>query len=149
MDSLLAPECIAMNVDAPAKEAVFQEIARMLRGRYKLRESEVITRLSRREQRSSTALGWGVALPHAHVVGLGRPVAAFVRPVTPVSFGAPDGQPVRNVLALLVPKPATAIHFDLLKQFQRLCTHPAFRESLEGCNDAAGVWRLFERHMVK
>ena len=65
------------------------------------------------------------------------------------SFGAPDGQPIRNVLALLVPKPATAIHFSLLKQIQRLCTHSAFRQSLDDCHDAGSVWRLFERHMVK
>lgn len=149
MESLLGPECISMNVAVAAKEQVFNEIARLVHGRYKLRQSEVVTRLWRREQRGSTALGWGVALPHAHIVGLGRPVAAFVRLQQPVAFGAPDGQPVRDVLALLVPKPATAIHFDLLKQYQRLCTSPAFRQGLDDCRDAGSVWRLFESHMVK
>lgn len=149
MDSLLAPECIAMNVAAPTREAVFDEIARLVRRRYRLPESEVVTRLWRRERRGSTALGWGMALPHAHVLGLGRPAAVFVRPATPVVFDAPDGQAVRNVFALLVPKPATAIHFELLRYFQRLCAQPSFRQRLDECGDASHVWRLFEQHMVK
>lgn len=52
MDSLLAPECIAMNVAAPTREAVFDEIARLVRRRYKLpeRRGSLRTRSSFRQR---------------------------------------------------------------------------------------------------
>ena len=143
MDSLLAPECIQLGVALSSKEQAFHEIARLAQARHKLQASEVVSRLWRRERRQSTALGWGLALPHAHVLGLGRPVAVFLRARDPLPFDAPDGFPVRHILALLVPKPATTVHFDLLTRCRDLCTSQTFRRSLDDFQDVATIWRLW------
>lgn len=144
--ALLAPECIRLDAAVPGREQVLQEVGRLLQDHYGVPHGKVASSLWKRERRRSTAVGYGVALPHAELSGLGRPVAAFVRTREPVAFDAPDRQPVRDLLALLVPRPATAIHFDLLSHYRRLLSDPAFRGQLAACADEAQVWRLFERH---
>lgn len=146
MKNLLAPACIAVDAPVAGREQALHELARLLADGYGLRHADVASRLWRREHRQSTGLGYGVALPHADVAGLSRPVAAFLRVRHPIAFDAPDRQPVRDLLALLVPRPATAGHFELLSHYRRLMAQTTFRERLEACSDEAGLWRLFEQH---
>ncbi|HYF42108.1 MAG TPA: PTS sugar transporter subunit IIA [Ramlibacter sp.] len=146
MKTLLAPECIAMDVAPASVEQCLDEAARLFHESHGLRRSDVAQRLWRRERRQSTALGYGIALPHADVHSLTRPVAAFMRVRHPLAFQAPDRQTVRDVFVLLVPRPATAGHFELLSHYRRLLTQEGFRQRLAACGDEAAVWRLFEQH---
>ena len=86
-------------------EQLFARIGWMVHARSGPTPSEIASHLMKREQRGSTALGHGIALPHAHVTGLRRPVAAFVRTRAPISMITPDARPVSEVFALVVPKP--------------------------------------------
>ena len=60
--------------------------------------------LSARERLGSTALGRGVALPHARLAGSFPPLALLARLRRPVDFEARDGQPVDLVILVLWPK---------------------------------------------
>lgn len=144
--SLLTLECIALEVQASTSEEVFHEIGRLAAARHGLKPHKVAERLMRRESRRSTGLGYGFALPHADTYSLSRPAAVFLRMRKPVPFAAPDGSPVSNVLALLVPRPATACHHDLLANYTRVLSRPDFRRLLEQCNSVSGIWRLFDEH---
>ncbi len=146
MKNLLAPECIALDLPLGSVEHSMEEAARVFHQGHGLRRSDVVQRLLKRERRQSTGLGYGIALPHADVHGLTRPVAAFLRARQPIPFQAPDRQPVRDLLVLLVPRPATAGHFELLSHYRRLLAQEPFRQRLAGCADGAGVWRLFEQN---
>ncbi len=140
------PECIVLDVPASYSGQALEEVGKLLNARHGLRSSAVVARLVRREKRGSTALGYGVAIPHADVPGLGRPLAAFVRMRDPVPFDAPDRQPVRDLLVLVVPRPAMSVHFDMLTHYRALLSNREFREQLAACEDETSVWRLFERH---
>ncbi len=144
--TLLEPECIRLDAAVPGREQALEEVGRVLEQRHGVPSRMVASSLWKRERRLSTAVGHGVALPHAEVPGLPRPVAVFVRVRNPVAFDAPDRLPVRDVLALLVPRPATAIHFDLLTHYRRLLADEAFRGELARCSSEGQVWRLFEQH---
>lgn len=146
MTSLLTLECIALDVQASTPEEVFEEIGRLVAARHSLKPHKVAERLMRRESRRSTGLGYGLALPHADTYSLSRPVTIFLRMKKAVPFAAPDGSPVSNVLALLVPRPATACHHELLARYTRLLARPDFRRLLDHCTDVSGIWRLFDEH---
>jgi PTS system nitrogen regulatory IIA component len=70
-------------------------------------------------------------------------MAFYVRPAQPIPFDAPDGQPVSDVIVLLVPEWANSTHLLLLADVaQRFCDHQ-FREVLHRCIDARAVSQLF------
>ena len=64
----------------------------------------VLRALLRREESASTALGGGVAIPHARIPGLDAPWTLYLRLADALPFDAPDGKPVRDFLVILVPE---------------------------------------------
>src|SRR5450631_679026 len=96
-------------------------------------------------QTGSTALGAGFAIPHARINGIARPLTLFMRTRLPVAFDAPDGKPVSDLLAIMVPADgAKEDHLQLLALVARLFSDHGFRTQLDSAPDtttAAGVFR--------
>jgi PTS system nitrogen regulatory IIA component len=91
---------------------------------------EVVSRLLGREAILSTAIGGGVAVPHAQVPGLGRlAMAASVHP-DGVAYPALDDEPVRLVFCLLGDTTTTADHLAGLARLARLARSRTVLEEL-------------------
>jgi Kef-type K+ transport system membrane component KefB/mannitol/fructose-specific phosphotransferase system IIA component (Ntr-type) len=72
-----------------------------------------------RETMASTGLGDDVAVPHAVIEGLQRPMIALGVAPLGVDFNAPDGQPAHIVFLLLVPPRAHDQEVRILAQIAR------------------------------
>lgn len=136
---LLSVQDILLDVDAPTPERAFRFIATSIGARHGLREADVVAGLSERELLGSTALGQGVAIPHARLAGLTRAIVAFVRLRPAIAFDAPDGKPVSCLVVLLVPELATDAHLELLAQAASMLTSRALRDQLTACAVAPEV----------
>ncbi|MFO1311101.1 MAG: PTS sugar transporter subunit IIA [Burkholderiales bacterium] len=100
--------------------------------------------LLRREEAGSTALGAGVAVPHARVGGIGAPWVIYLRLADPLPFKAPDGAPVREYLVIFVPERGdTDDHLALLATVATCFSDPAVRSALARASTAEDVRRAF------
>jgi PTS system nitrogen regulatory IIA component len=90
----------------------------------------VLERVTEREALGSTGFGRGVAIPHARIPQLGRPVAAFLRLEAPVAFEAADGMPVDLIFGLLSPEHAGAAHLHALAAISRMMRNDAMHSAL-------------------
>jgi PTS system nitrogen regulatory IIA component len=98
------PHVAALDVDAYRAEDLLREAARRAAA-FCDTDPEVIYRaLSRREEAASTALGGGVAIPHARIDGIGHRVALVLRTRSAIDFRAPDHKPVALFYVILVPR---------------------------------------------
>lgn len=140
---LLTHERIIFSERLDCAQALFERIGRVAESRGTPSAAEIAMRLLKRHLRRSTALGRGVALPHAEVRGLRWPIAVFVRLRHGIDMNAHDGDPVSEVLALLVPRPATAAHAELLAELTGLLVSASFRERLLHCATAKAICSLF------
>ena len=86
----LLPEAVC-TISAESKQVILDRLAKCFAGVYGLDPVLVLERLEEREKLGSTGFGRGVAIPHARIPDLGRPVAVFLRLKTPVAFDAADG----------------------------------------------------------
>jgi Kef-type K+ transport system membrane component KefB/mannitol/fructose-specific phosphotransferase system IIA component (Ntr-type) len=68
-----------------------------------LDSQEMTAAVLRREELMGTALGHGVAVPHARMEEIATPRLAFARATSGIEWNAPDGLPVRLVFLLLTP----------------------------------------------
>lgn len=141
---LLAPQDIVLDVQVDNKAELFAAIALRMESAHGMARDAVAVALRRREQAGSTAMGHGVAIPHARVSELDVIRIAYFRLKSPIPFDAPDGKPVCHVLVLLVPKQATEDHLLLLADASRLFSDPGFRARLHACRHPAQVKRLIE-----
>ena len=141
---LMLPNDILLDLEISSKSELLEEIGRHMERAHGMPHGSVTASLSHRERIESTALGQGVAIPHARVKDLDRIRIAYVRPKAPIPFDAPDGQPVADILILLVPKQAAEEHLTLLAEATQLLSERRFRERLHACKDPLEVMQLFQ-----
>lgn len=115
----LLPEAVA-TVRAESRVDVLDQLAAQFARVYSLDETAVRDGIQQRENLGSTGFGRGVAIPHARLTGLARPVAVFMRLESPVEFDAADGRPVDLVFGLLSPEQAGATHLHALAAISRM-----------------------------
>lgn len=99
----LAAADVILDLGGTSKRAVLQHLAAEAAGRLGRPEAEILGALQARERLGSTALGRGVALPHARLEGDVHPVMLFARLAQPVNYEARDEEPVDLVMLVLWP----------------------------------------------
>jgi Kef-type K+ transport system membrane component KefB/mannitol/fructose-specific phosphotransferase system IIA component (Ntr-type) len=97
-----------------------------------------------RENTASTGLGDEVAVPHAVIAGLSRPVMALGFSEEGIDFNAPDGTPARIVFLLLMPPRAHGQEVRILAAIARAVLDPAARERLLKARSQPEVIALLE-----
>lgn len=139
---ILTPDRIAADLSVSSKSRLLEHLAGLLAdGRGERIERAVLDALVAREHLGSTGLGQGVAIPHGRVAADIAPTAAFVRLQRPIDFGAPGGEPVDLVLALVVPVHFTELHLGLLAQVAEVFSDKAVCARLR---DAANAPQLLQ-----
>ncbi len=146
----MQPEQILLEADLVDRAHALAFIADAIAALHGLEAAPVCRALERREQAASTAFGDGFALPHARVAGLDRPLTVFVRARREIAFDAPDGKPVRDLLAILVPAEGDKQdHLELLALIARLFADPMFRSRLDSAPDAAAAAGHFREGVAR
>ena len=144
LSDYFGPDRVELDAACISRKAALMQLAELaLRGRGEPQAAHVAKLLSEREKLGSTALGDGLALPHARVPGLTEPAVAALRLTEAIPFEAPDGDPVRLLFALLVPEEADATHLDLLAALARPLQRPEFRECLQAASTPAAFCACF------
>ena len=102
---------------------------------------EAYQALMDREKAHSTALGEGVAVPHAVVPALPDTLLLVAIAKEPFEFGLSESHTVDLLFTLLSPRGREAEHIKLLARICRLVRHPGFLEDLRA---ASGESALFQ-----
>jgi PTS system nitrogen regulatory IIA component len=95
-------------------------------------EREMLLRLfMAREASASTAIGRGIALPHARnpvILHVERPMVTLCFLEQPVDFGASDGKPVRVLFSLICPTMRS--HLQVLSRISFALLDAQFKEAV-------------------
>ena len=137
----LMPEAVG-TVAAETKQAILDQLAARFAGVYDLDATLVLERIEEREKLGSTGFGRGVAIPHARMPDLARPVAVFLQLEAPVSFDSADGMPVNLVFGLLSPEQAGAAHLHALAAISRLMRDERMHAALDEAPNAEALYAL-------
>ncbi len=122
-------------IEAPVdREQVLEAAARLLAGRARGHAGALAEALKQRERLASTAIGHGVAIPHARGDGP-QAHGAFLRLARPVDFGARDGVPVDLVFAMTTLDDRPELHLAHLAGVAERLADPEFRERLRAAPD--------------
>lgn len=139
---LLPPTNVVTNLAVTSKKRLFEQAGLLFENNQAIERGKVFDSLFARERLGSTGLGEGVAIPHGRVKGLRDATAAVVRLSEPIAFDAPDAQPVRLLVFLLVPEQATEEHLEILSELAELLSDRSVRESLMASDDPAQMHRM-------
>ena len=139
---LLPLSNVVIDLSITSKKRLFEQAGLLFENNHRIERGKVFDSLFARERLGSTGLGEGVAIPHGRIKGLKETHAALIKLQTPIPFDAPDGEPVRLLVFLLVPEHATEQHLELLSELAELLSDSSIRESLLACDDAAQLLKI-------
>jgi len=128
--AILPVEQVLVGVDATSKKRAFEEAGLLFENLHGLSRALVTDSLFARERLGSTGLGHSVAIPHGRIKGLKSPMAAVFQLAQSIGFDAPDEQPVRLLIFLLVPEAATQKHLEILSEIAELLSNGSLRDGL-------------------
>ncbi len=139
ISNILTPERMLCHVEITSKKRALEYFSKLLaQESSKLTSYEILDSLLGRERIGTTAIGKGIAIPHARVTQSQVTLAAFLQLEKGIDYDAPDKQPVDLLFALMVPKDSTEEHLNILAQLAGMFSEKQFCEKLrriQGCRE--------------
>jgi PTS system nitrogen regulatory IIA component len=130
LGELLLPNAIVARARWQGRRQVLAEMSGMMARALGLDVRDVHEAVQERERLGSTGVGEGVAIPHARIETLSRPVGGFARLIEPADFEAIDERPADLIFMLLAPTDAGADHLRALARAARVFRQERIRDAL-------------------
>lgn len=121
---VLADGSVFLDLDAGSKPVLLKDLSERAASLLGRSAEEVEGALLARERLGTTALGRGVALPHARLAGDDPPLMLLARLARPIDFEARDEQPVDLVFVVLWPEEAAEGFLPTLSGLCRILREP-------------------------
>ena len=129
----LSKKAIVMDIKSTKKEEVIKELVDALVNSgdiEKRSRNKLIDSLMARESLGSTAIGQGIAIPHAKSDCVDKLIAAFGLSKKGVDFDSLDGEPTHIFFLLVAPEDAAGPHLKALARISRMLKDKFLKDSL-------------------
>jgi PTS system nitrogen regulatory IIA component len=144
IDQLVCDGCV-IDMEARTKTDAIRELAdRLCRAVPQVPHEELLQTLREREKLGTTALGDGIAIPHARLESVDRLLVSFGRSRNGIDFDSVDGQPTHLFFLLVAPSREGSAHLLTLARLSRFLSNAAFRARLLASESVDDVVRAVE-----
>jgi len=128
---LLSPERVKLPLHSTTKDEVIDELLDVLMKSGKVKDREEARQaLQEREQKMSTGMEKGVAIPHGKCGCVDELVVAAGIAPEGIDFGALDKKPSYIFIMTLSPKERSGPHIQFLAEISQLLKHQETRDAL-------------------
>ena len=140
LSDLLTSDLVVAISNGMKKDELFSTlVAKLVANDPQIDGQSLVSALKEREKLGSTALESGIALPHARVAGLTRPLGALALSHKGIAWGGADAMPSQFIFLLVTPAEQAGSHLKLLAAASRVLRNPSTRERLMQAGDPAEI----------
>jgi len=153
LQRVFAPGRIKIGLESEDKDELFEELVDLLakEGGRDYPRGSVLAAVREREDKMSTGIKKGIALPHGKAEGLSGLSGALGISRNGIEYSSLDGEPVYLVF-MLVSSPLDAeLHLAALKRLAILLDEPEFYTELLGSDSperASAILRNYESRLI-
>jgi nitrogen PTS system EIIA component len=145
LTDVLVRDACRIDLRGSTKLEVLRELADALAKQVPgLDAGQLYAMLIEREKLGTTAMGDGIAIPHARIESLNRLLAVFGLSRSGVAFDSLDGRETHLFFLLVAPGKEGSAHLLLLARLSRLLGSEAFRARLRQVQSTDELFRAFE-----
>jgi nitrogen PTS system EIIA component len=153
LQRVFAPGSIKIGLECEDKDELFEELVDMLakEGGRDFPRSAVLTAVREREEKMSTGIKKGIALPHGKAEGLTGLSGALGISRRGIEYSSLDGEPVYLVFMLVSSPKDSELHLAALKRLAVLLDDPEFYTDLlraETPERANSILRNYETRLI-
>lgn len=128
---LLKKESIALGISTSSKDDVINQLAELMDQGGRLKDKAGYKEgILAREELGSTAIGEGIAIPHAKVAAVKEPGLAAVVVPDGVDYEAFDGSLAHLIFMIAAPEGEADTHLEALSRLSTLLMVPGFKDGL-------------------
>ena len=133
---MLSDDAFLMNFDGTSKKQVLEELSKLAEIKLGINSRTLLENLTKREKLGSTAVGNGIAIPHANISSVDRPFVFVSTLVNGLDFNSSDDLPVDIIFLLIAPDNKGSEHLQALALISRLLRNKDLTTKLRGCKSA-------------
>lgn len=148
ISEFLCKDAVTSDLKATSKVEVIGEMVTLLieAGAIdKKSKNKVIESLMAREALGSTAIGQGIAIPHAKSDAVDGLVSALAVSKKGIHFDSLDGEPAHIFFLLVAPVDSAGPHLKALARVSRLLKDKFFRDSLKATKAGKDILDLISQ----
>lgn len=151
MEKIIDYNLIELNLESNNRIEVIEYMADLINKNGRLNEKEkYIKEVLKREELSSTGVGFGVGIPHGKSDAVKIPTVAFGRSKEGIEWNSLDGEPVHMVFLLAVPEEAASNqHLKILAALSRKLMSDEFRKLLLDTEDKEAIMKVLQEILAK
>lgn len=140
---VLRPDSFIHHLKAESREQVLERLAWKIGRETRADMTWVAEQLLLCEQRETSGIGEGVAIPHLKSTPLEKPHIVLATLSQGIDFGALDNEPVDIVCAVLSPRLDGALHLRRLSRMTRLLRESFLLQKLRAAASESELEKLF------
>ena len=133
---MLSADAFLVNFESTSKKHVLNKLCELAEKKLTLNSINLLENLTKREKLGSTAVGNGIAIPHANVTNIDKPYVFVATLVNGLDFNATDDQPVDIIFLLVAPDNGGSEHLQALALISRLLRNIELTTKLRGCKSS-------------
>ena len=142
---MLSDKSFLVNFEATSKKHVLDELAKLAERNFKINSQTLLETLTKRERLGSTAVGNGIAIPHANCTDIDKPKVFVAILSNNLDFNANDDQPIDIIFLLLTPNNAGSEHLQALALVSRLLRNKELTSKLRGCKTSESAFAVISQ----
>jgi Kef-type K+ transport system membrane component KefB len=110
-----------------------------------LEEGVLYEQVMCRENSMGTAIEEGIAIPHARIKALKRPVIVFGRSTEGIEWDSPDGRLTRLIYLILTPASDDDVQVQILGRIAQVISDAQIRQDIMQCANAEEIWSILQK----
>ena len=143
LKKILTKDAILPELKADTKRGVIEEMVTRMAAAGKFTDrTAVVQALLAREEKMSTGMQNGVAIPHGKTDAVTQLVAAVAIHHAGVNFAAMDGKPSHIFVITLSPENRTGPHIQFLAEISKVLSRSELRVKLLNATSADEIYNL-------
>lgn len=147
---LLMTDLMIMDLKAATKNEVIDEMVHNLFVKGIIDDEELYKKdILKREAESSTGMGEGNAIPHAHDTAVKKPAVMFARSVNGVDYQSMDGQPAHLFFMIAAPEGGDNTHLQALAALSQVLMNPDVVNALKAADTPQKVQDIFAKAVAQ
>ena len=136
INDMLSSDALLVNFFGTSKKQVLEELTKLAENKLKISSRILLENLIKREKLGSTAVGNGIAIPHASVTNIDKPHVFVSTLVNGLDFNSTDDQPVDLIFLLIAPENKGTENLQALALISRLLRNKDLTTKLRGCKSS-------------
>jgi PTS system nitrogen regulatory IIA component len=144
LKKLLGPKNVFLELQADTKDGIIQEMIERLHANGMIKDLDgVLTAVREREEKMSTGMNNGIAIPHGKTDCVNSLVAAVGLKKNGVDFACTDGLPATIFIMTISPASRSGPHIQFLAEVSKILRDASSRERLLAAKDISAIISVF------